>query len=447
MNDKLKFEDENKSIQSLKNSYNFIIKIDLEKSTAQCVHKNIERPVGISYDVVLSLDSANEYFLNKYIPQEDYETVKEFFGKILAMRERDNIEDYDESVQTVYSIRFDDGDIRTYAAALIILDKSIVLICGRDITDARPSHKLILRSQVYRKLHAHISSVLSFYRIWSLTFQIINRRVYFMFVCPEICEWMSLSDNEFWEIAEKGVSVDEFLTRLGLAERDFNRILRNVNECFYIKEKNGEQVQYYARMLMSNPEGKAVFTVFFSKEDFNNIYERLMTSNDSDGIVDCDYVESGAFIPGKDSKIWIRTFGNFDVFLDGVPIRFPSAKAKELLALLVDMRGGTLSAEEAVAYLWEDRPVDKQVMSNYRKVAMRLQNTLEKYGIGDLVINDRGVRNLNMAIVDCDLYRFLVNDQESITMFHGQYMQNYTWGETTLGMLSKRIERQTALNN
>lgn len=78
---------------------------------------------------------------------------------------------------------------------------------------------------------------------------------------------------------------------------------------------------------------------------------------------------------------------------------------------------------------------------------MRLQNTLEKYGIGDLVINDRGVRNLNMAIVDCDLYRFLVNDQESITMFHGQYMQNYTWGETTLGMLSKRIERQTALNN
>lgn len=98
---------------------------------------------------------------------------------------------------------------------------------------------------------------------------------------------------------------------------------------------------------------------------------------DADGQMSETIKESDMFLPGNKSKIWIRTFGTFDVFLDGVPIRFPSAKAKELLALLVDRRGGSLKAEQAIGYLWEDRAIDKQAMSNYRKVALRLQNALD----------------------------------------------------------------------
>ena len=85
MNKNISSAEETAAINSLKNSYNFIIKIDLEKDTAQCVHKNIERPVGISYDVILSLESANDYFLNRYVLEEDFETVKQFFGKIMAL--------------------------------------------------------------------------------------------------------------------------------------------------------------------------------------------------------------------------------------------------------------------------------------------------------------------------------------------------------------------------
>lgn len=441
MNKNISSAEETAAINSLKNSYNFIIKIDLEKDTAQCVHKNIERPVGISYDVILSLESANDYFLNRYVLEEDFETVKQFFGKIMALRDMENIEDYDESAQTVYSIRFDDGDIRKYTAALVILSKKTVLLCGRDITDARPSHKLISRSRVLRKMQAHINSVLSLYRVYSVTFEILDRRLYLIYICPELCQWMSLSDNEFWQIADQGMTVDEFLLRLGLSEYNFNRILRNHEDDFVIQNANGVSATYQARIMTSNSDGKTVFTIFFSSEDFNSIFERLMREDSASDGDDSIYVESGAFIPGKDSKIWVRTFGSFDVFVDGVPLRFPSAKSKELLALLVDRRGGSLSAEEAISYLWEDRAVDKQVMSNYRKVALRLQNTLEKHGIGDLVINNRGVRSLNMAIVDCDYYRFLVNDQESVSLFHGQYMQNYSWAENTLGLLIKRADQ------
>lgn len=35
----------------------------------------------------------------------------------------------------------------------------------------------------------------------------------------------------------------------------------------------------------------------------------------------------------RNAHIFIRTFGYFDVFVDGVPILFRSEKAKELLAL------------------------------------------------------------------------------------------------------------------
>lgn len=52
-------------------------------------------------------------------------------------------------------------------------------------------------------------------------------------------------------------------------------------------------------------------------------------------------------------RIFIRTFGYFDVFVNGSPILFRSEKAKELLALLVDRRGGYVSSSEAISILWK----------------------------------------------------------------------------------------------
>lgn len=82
----------------------------------------------------------------------------------------------------------------------------------------------------------------------------------------------------------------------------------------------------------------------------------------------------------RNAHIFIRTFGYFDVFVDGVPILFRSEKAKELLALLVDRRGGYVSSSEAISILWENEPLSDQTRSRYRKVAMRLKDTLEQFG-------------------------------------------------------------------
>ena len=75
-------------------------------------------------------------------------------------------------------------------------------------------------------------------------------------------------------------------------------------------------------------------------------------------------------------------------------------------------------------------------MSRYRKVALRLKNTLEEYGISDIVESVDGKRRIVMEKVQCDLYNYLSGKEEYAQLFKGSYLTNYSWSETTLGELS-----------
>lgn len=80
-------------------------------------------------------------------------------------------------------------------------------------------------------------------------------------------------------------------------------------------------------------------------------------------------------------RIVIRTFGYFDIFVDGETIPFSCKKAKELLALLVDRRGGFVTTGDAISYLWEDECTEKRIKDKFRKVVKELRRTLNAYGI------------------------------------------------------------------
>lgn len=424
-----------KKTESLKKSYNFIIRINLEKDTVECIHKIISRPVGISYDVVLTLDSANDYFLNNFIMPEDYDKVKLFFKRIVDLKKLENPEDTDDNIQAVYSIKFDDGEIRKYGASVVILDKRNILLCGRDITDARPTQELISMARILKKIWKHYNVALSNFNMEGFIFEVSVGKIYPVFLSDKVCSRMRIREKEFRFISENGIGLDEFVSRLGMNKDSFNIILMGESPVVNLVDENGIKSKYYTRVFASHNK-EDIFTVIYSKKKIENIIaEQLLGGSLVSKADEEPSEENGMFIPGKNSRIWIRTFGSFDVFVNGIPIRFTSAKAKELLAVLVDRRGGSLSAEEAISYLWEDKPADKQVMSNYRKVAMRMHETLEEYGIGDLVINNKGIRSLNMAVVDCDLYRFILKDKACTDFFHGQYMQNYSWAERTLATL------------
>ena len=117
------------------------------------------------------------------------------------------------------------------------------------------------------------------------------------------------------------------------------------------------------------------------------------------------------------------------------PIAFRNKKSKELFALLVDRRGGYITSEEAIGFLWEDEPANTVTLSRYRKVALRLKNTLEEYGIADVMETVDGKRRIVMEKVQCDLYHYLSGKEEYAQLFKGSYLTNYSWAETTLGAL------------
>ena len=132
-----------------------------------------------------------------------------------------------------------------------------------------------------------------------------------------------------------------------------------------------------------------------------------------------------------ENRVFVKTFGYFDVFVDGKSVSFPSAKSKELLALLVDRNGGVVNTEQAIAVLWEGRKYDETVQSLFRKVLKSLRLSLEEAGISDILVDNRNQRSIDKSKFACDYYDFLENGKNENTKYFGKYMEQYDWAKET----------------
>ena len=138
---------------------------------------------------------------------------------------------------------------------------------------------------------------------------------------------------------------------------------------------------------------------------------------------------------GQKKRVFIRTFGRFDIFVDGKLVVFPNAKSKELLALCVDRMGGEVTMEEAVDKLWPDRNYDSRVKALYRKAIIGIHSVIEEYGVPELFQNRRGVCDLDAGMVECDYYEYLKNKQNPPYPYKEEYMFEYSWAEETNAVL------------
>lgn len=130
-------------------------------------------------------------------------------------------------------------------------------------------------------------------------------------------------------------------------------------------------------------------------------------------------------------SVAVKTFGYFDVFVQNKPVYFSSSKAKELLALLVDRQGGSVSTENAISMLWPDRDYDETVQSLFRKVLKSLRVSLADAGITDMLIDVRNQRSVDTDKFTCDLYACFNKDAAAMESYAGEYMQGYCWAQTT----------------
>lgn len=126
-----------------------------------------------------------------------------------------------------------------------------------------------------------------------------------------------------------------------------------------------------------------------------------------------------------------RTFGYFQIYIDGQPVTFKHVKSQELLALLIDRRGAFVSSQEAIESLWPGEEVNKVTSGRYRKVAMWLNHSLADYDVSDILETKHGARRLNNSKINSDLIDFLTGNTSYQQLFRGAYLKNYKWSEST----------------
>lgn len=134
----------------------------------------------------------------------------------------------------------------------------------------------------------------------------------------------------------------------------------------------------------------------------------------------------------EEKRIQITCFGNFEVLIDGNPVKFKFEKTKELLAYLVHRKGARCSSKEVIANLWEDDGHD----SYYRMLKKDLQDVLNNLGCGNIIYSERGKIGLaNLQCIQCDYFKWIENAEEGRKLYHGEYMEQYSWGSETNAFL------------
>ncbi len=137
-------------------------------------------------------------------------------------------------------------------------------------------------------------------------------------------------------------------------------------------------------------------------------------------------------------KVYVQTFGGFSVFIDGKILNFPRSRAKELLALLVDRRGAPVTAREACASLFGDKPYNETVNGYYHVLVNSLTRTLEDAGMRNILVRTKNHIAVNPDSFDCDAYRYLKGDPSAARQYRGDYLSCYSWSEFSAGEFEAR---------
>ena len=134
-------------------------------------------------------------------------------------------------------------------------------------------------------------------------------------------------------------------------------------------------------------------------------------------------------------KVYFQTIPRFELYVDNRLVPISKKKVKELLALLVDYAGSSLTCEQAINCIWEERLIDEGSQALLRMTAKRLREFLVQENISHILIEENGVRAIDMKYVDSDYYQILNGNEEAMKKYCGEYMREYSWAEITNAML------------
>lgn len=135
-------------------------------------------------------------------------------------------------------------------------------------------------------------------------------------------------------------------------------------------------------------------------------------------------------LSSKRSGLFVRCFGDFEVFYDAEPVKFRRSKTKEMFAYLIDRRGSSVTGSQIRAVLWEDDQDDRDRLSNYfSQLTYDMKSTMDEIGCGDVLDISRNAYAVITERIPCDLFRALKSDNDYLSHYTGEYMSQYSWAE------------------
>lgn len=387
-------------LRALSEVYDKIFEFDQRKHTVMCLYGQNSPSFRWLQNIPMEMESATENWITSTAAPEDRQSLREFFQTYWK-------DPSDRPARILYRARASTGEMKPYAGLFLKLDEGISLYCCRCCQNEQEAEALRQENDSLKNVQALTMQ----FTEGVMAFELEDNRVRPLYGGDNLRSFFGFTPEQWLELVKTRPTVREFIAKSGIAYGDIQALFS---------------------------KGEAEFPYF---DMHTGTYRRIraICSRKYDGTGKC-YVmlyrmDTPRELP-KEPLVYIRAFGYFDVFVGEQPIAFRNEKSKELFALLVDRKGGFITSEEAISFLWEEESANSLTMARYRKVALRLKNTLEEYGIADIVESVNGKRRLIPERVKCDLYDYLSGQEEYAHLFKGSYLTNYSWSETTLSELT-----------
>ena len=400
----------NRYLEALSEVFDKIFEFNTKSNTVKCLYSNNSSMFKHFENIPMPLDEALEKWIVNSVDKDDAESVRNFFFDFSLNK---FFEPDSKPPQITYKALSSDNELRQYGGIFIRVNEDIGYFCCRRIHE--PEEMSDLKNENTHLKEKMKDLVLKFsdgLAAFEVTPEEYMKPLY---ASENVCEFFGYTKEEWLPLTKKYTPWKTFVQKSEATNEEFLDFLKNGEAEFtYFDYKSEKEKKIRAVCTQKDMHAKSPrYVVLYSVDD--NESEKQNTTESKD--------------------VSIRTFGYFDVFVGDKPIAFRNKKSKELLALLVDRRGGFVTGEEAIAFLWEDEPASTLTLSRYRKVALRLKNTLEEYGVSDILETVNGKRRIAVEKVRCDLYDYLSGKKEYSQSFKGSYLTNYSWSENTLGEL------------
>jgi len=400
-------------LKALSDVYDKIFEFNIDANTVKCLYCGEASSFKQFENIAMQIEDALDKWLVATVKPDQQDYIRNYFLDFCQKK----VQGIDgKPAQITYSARSYDNTVKQYTGMFIKVDDSVSFFCCREVkenddTEALKEENTHLKEKM-RDLVVQFSDGLAAFEISP------EGTVKPLYASDNVCEFFGYTKEEWLPLTKCFTPLENFVAYSEAAYEDFADLLRT---------------------------GEAEFTYFDYKTETEHKIKAICSPKEPSPVTSryvmlyeiAGNVPSSKQTLSEKRTVSIRTFGYFDVFVGDIPIAFRNKKSKELFALLVDRKGGFVTSDEAISFLWEDEPANTLTLARYRKVALRLKSTLEEYGISDIVESVDGKRRIVMDKVDCDLYNYLSGKAEYSQLFKGNYLTNYSWGETTLGELVK----------